>query len=234
MNAWYHYLSLRALKSVNVITINQTQAKILGQKYKIPATPIYNSMDDSYPQNKPAIKENIVIWAANLKARKQPELFINLANDLKNTNYKFLMIGYLQNNTKFYQDLINQTQASNPNFKYLGGMPAEEVNKLLAKSKIFVNTCLPEGFGNNFIQAWFNECPTITLDFDPDDIIKNHKIGYHSGSYEQLVKDTRFLIENPSTTEEMSQRARLYALENHLPQKNMVKYEKFFEALIKK
>ena len=228
-----HYLNFKTLKKVNLITINKYQAKLLKESYGINATPIYNSMEDNYPANKATPKEKNVVWVANLKNRKRPDIFINLANELKNTDYKFLLVGYLQNNADIYHNLIKEAESNNQNFKYLGGMSTDQADKLLAKSQIFVNTCLPEGFGNNFIQAWFNECPTVTLDFDPDDIIKNNEIGFHSQSFEQLIKDVEFLLKNPEIRQKMGQKAREYALANHLPQNNILKYETYFQNLIK-
>jgi glycosyltransferase involved in cell wall biosynthesis len=232
--ALIHFLNFKTLKKVHVITINRLHAEILKTKYNITATPIYNSMEDNYQKFKVAEKEDIIVWVANLKGRKRPEIFLQLAQELKETNFKFLMIGYLQNNIDLYKKLIEETQNFNPNFKYLGGQAVEKVDEILAKAKIFVNTCLPEGFGNNFIQAWLNECPTITLDFDPDDIIKNNKIGFHSASYEQLAKDTKFLITNENTRAEMGKHAREFALKNHLPKNNVLKYENYFLSIINK
>jgi len=232
--AVFHYLNFRTLKKINVITINKSHADILKQKLNILATPIYNSMEDNYEKNK-IPKENIVAWIANIKIRKQPEVFIKLANELKNSGYKFIMIGYLQNNVKYYQDLIYEEEKVNKNFKYLGGIPDEkEVDKILAKCKILVHTCLPEGFGNNFIQAWLNECPTVSLKFDADDIMVKNRIGFHSGTYLQLVKDVKYLIDNPKMTAEMGKKARQYALANHLPENNVLNYEKYFKEVINK
>jgi len=229
-NAFVHYLNFTALKKVNVITINKTQSEILNKKYRLNAFHIYNSMEDNYEKNR-TIKENMVVWIANLKDRKKPEIFIRLAHDLKDTGYKFLMIGYMQNNTELYTKLIEREEANNPNFRYLGGITEKDVDKILARSKILVHTCLPEGFGNNFIQAWFNECPTVSLNFDADDLMVKNKIGFHSGSYEQLKKDVRFLIDNQKITKQMGRQARNYALQNHLPQDNVKKYEKYFLQL---
>jgi len=232
--ALIHFLNFKTLKNVHVITINRLHAQILKEKYKVPATPIYNSMEDNYQRFKVAQKENLIAWVANLKSRKRPEIFLQLAQELKETNFKFLMIGYLQNSIDFYKKLIKETQNYNPNFEYLGGQTVEKVDEILAKAKIFVNTCLPEGFGNNFIQAWLNECPTITLDFDPDDIIKNNKIGFHSTTYEQLAKDIKFLINNEDIRAEMGKHAREFALKNHLPENNVSKYENYFLSIINK
>jgi len=225
------WLNFHALRFVNVITINKLHVKILD-KYKIKGHCIYNSMADDYQNNK-TDKDKAVVWVANIKPRKRPELFIDLANKCKDSGYKFLMIGNIQSKSDYYQKKLAETQKNNSNFIYLGGRNFSEVDKVLARSMIMINTCEPEGFGNNFIQAWLNECPTITLGFDPDDIIVNEKIGFHSGNFEQLKKDLILLMNNTEKREEMGKRARVYACDNHLMKINGPKYEQFFKKLLK-
>lgn len=188
-------------------------------------------MEDTYEENK-AEKQKQVVYVNNIKTRKRPELFLELVNKLKENNYKFLMIGELQANIEYYKNLISECEKDNNNFKYLGAKTSEEVDKILAVSEILVNTCEPEGFGNNFIQAWLNKCPTVTLTFDPDNIIKENKIGYHSETFEKMVKDVKNLINDDKLRKEIGERARKYALQNHSIHVNIKKYEEIFKKLI--
>lgn len=225
------HLNFRALRKMNIITINKYHAKLLGEKYNIKAIPIYNSMEDNYDENKSEKKKQIV-WINNIKGRKKPEEFIWLANQFKNSDYKFLMIGNLQSDDDYYEKMIKECENQNINFRYLGGKTSEEVDKILAVSEIFVNTCAAEGFGNNFIQAWFNKCPTITLSFDPDNIIKNNQIGFHSKNQKQMEKDLRKLMDDNNLRTTTGEKARKYALENHGIINNVKKYEKEFNKII--
>lgn len=225
------HLNFYTLKKINVITINKHHAKLLKEKHNIETSPIYNSMEDGYDKNQ-AEKKKQVVWVNNIKGRKNPEAFIRLANQFKNSNYKFLMIGNLQSDNNHYKEMIQECEDQNSNFEYLGGKTPEKVDKILATSEIFVNTCAPEGFGNNFIQAWFNKCPTITLSFDPDNIIKNNQLGFHSGNQEQMGKDLQKLIDDNDLRETIGERARKYALENHSIVSNVKKYEEKFKEII--
>jgi len=226
--AVFHYLNFISLKRVNVLTINRLHAKILKERYNISATSIYNSMEDNY-RSDIKNKENKIVWVNNIKPRKNPEIFIKLANEFKGSKWEFLMIGEIQGAN--YLKIIKLAELSNPNLKYLGPKTIEEVDEILAKATILVNTCEPEGFGNNFIQAWLNECPTVTLKFDPDDIIKINKIGFHSKTFEQMIKDAVYLMEHKEERIEMGRRARKYALENHNINKNVLKYESYFSKI---
>jgi glycosyltransferase involved in cell wall biosynthesis len=225
------HLNFSTFKKINIVTINKYQAKLLKEKYQIEATPIYNSMEYK-GEGKQVKKEKWVVWANNIKGRKKPEEFIWLVNQFKNSQYQFLMIGNIQSESDYYEKMIGKCQEENSNFKYLGGKSPEEVDKILAASEILVNTCQPEGFGNNFTQAWFNKCPTITLSFDPDDIIKKNGIGFHSVTREQMKKDLQKLMDNDKLRIVMGERAKKYALKNHNIVNNVKTYEEKFKKII--
>jgi hypothetical protein len=59
------------------------------------------------------------------------------------------------------------------NLDLLGEVPLEEVNAQLAAGHLFVNTSKTEGFPNTFIQAWMRRVPTLSLDVDPDGILRS-------------------------------------------------------------
>jgi glycosyltransferase involved in cell wall biosynthesis len=178
-------------------------------------------------------KENPVkvVWVANMKKLKQPELFVKLAQKFENKNYaQFIMIG--KPAQERWQKNLERHLNSLSNLEYLSDQNIEEVNKVLCKSHIFVNTSKYEGFPNTFIQAWMRENPTVSLNVDPDDLIKKNKLGFHSGSFEQMVKDVRFLIEDKKVREEMGRNARKYALREHDIKKIVPKYVELFEKVV--
>jgi len=230
--ALVHYLNFRTLNKIaGIVTINKQHAQILKDLGMKLILPIYNSMEDNYLTFKKE-KKQIVVWVNNIKRRKNPEIFLEIAEKLKNCGYEFLMIGEMQEER--YRSLIENAQKLNPHIKYLGPRSVVEVDEILAASEILVNTCEIEGFGNNHIQAWLAECPTVVLNFDPDDIIKNERLGFHSQNFEQLIKDLKFLFANPRIRREMGERARLYVLQSHQMEKNVIVYEEFFEKIIAK
>jgi len=161
-----------------------------------------------------------VAWVANIKAWKQPEMFVRLARELQDCeSARFVMIGRPAGGR--YQEELEAEIARTPNLTYPGGLPIEEVNRILAESHVFVNTSTSEGLPNTFVQAWMREVPVVGMVWDPDDILKPGKVGFLSGSFEQMVKDVQKLIENPELRDEMGRLAREYALEHHLLKKNM-------------
>lgn len=101
------------------------------------------------------------------------------------------------------------------NIEYKGELPLHEVNRILSGSHILVNTSQIEGFPNTFIQAWMRKIPVVSLNVDPDDVIKKNKIGFHSGSFGQMVRDIQLLISDGQMREEMGERAQQFAFQNY-------------------
>jgi len=50
------------------------------------------------------------------------------------------------------------------------------------------------------------------LNSDPDDIIKKYGLGFHSRSFNQMVQDISFLINNPKMVSDMGKKAKLFAM----------------------
>jgi len=151
-----------------------------------------------------------VVWVANYKKWKRPEIFLKLAEKFKTQKgVKFIMIGRPKNTAWF--DEIQNKSSEFSNFSYLGEKPIDEVNRILCKAHIFVNTSSYEGFPNTFIQAWMRQVPVISLNIDPDDFIKKKRIGYFSRTFPQMVKDLQLLLDNPEIREEMGIQAQEFA-----------------------
>lgn len=152
-----------------------------------------------------------ILWIANFKPLKQPELFIKLAGYFQDKlNVRFIMIGRPATNS--WQDGILEKIGNVPNLDYKGELSINDVNELLRESHGLVNTSRFEGLSNTFIQAWMRKVPVISLNSDPDDMIKNNGIGFHSGTFEQMVLDVKTLIENETVREMMAEKCQKFAL----------------------
>jgi len=196
---------------------------------KLLKTCIYNSMEirisGEFKWNKP-----YVIWVASIKERKNPGQYIKMAEKFIDKKVDFLMVGKIQDSSYSF---INDKYNLPGNFFYLGEKQLEEVNSIIKSSLFLISTCSPEGFSNNFIQAWMLGKPTITLFFDPDGLIEKYNIGYLSKTFNNMCTDTNSLIENETVRLEMGNRARRLALELFDPEKNIKKFIEFFEDVLK-
>jgi glycosyltransferase involved in cell wall biosynthesis len=152
-----------------------------------------------------------ILWVANFKPLKQPELFKELARRIRsNKSYKLIMVGRLGNNYR-REDWIDPYI----NLEYHGCLSNEDVGILMDRSHLLVNTSLYEGFSNTFVEAWMRSVPVLSLNSNPDGIITNYGIGFVSSDVEDLAALVRQLIEEPVKLMEMGKRAKAYAELNH-------------------
>jgi glycosyltransferase involved in cell wall biosynthesis len=153
-----------------------------------------------------------VIWVGSLADVKQPGLFLDLPALFPEA--RFRMIGGDAGHPR-YGPRIRETMAVYPNFSIAGIVPFREIDACFADAHILVNTSLFEGFPQAYIQAWSHAVPVVSLHADPDEIICEQGLGFHSRSWDQLVQDLRVLIGDPGRRTAMGSRGRAYVEAHH-------------------
>ncbi|MEO0143805.1 MAG: glycosyltransferase family 4 protein [candidate division WOR-3 bacterium] len=192
------------------IVQNKLQQKKLKEKFKLESDIIYSIIEiENEVFEKP--REPLIIWVSHLSERKRPELFIEIAKKLP--EYKFIMIGSDSPNYPKERILNNKPN----NLEYLGKLTIDETNNYFRKAWILVNTSFKEreGFPNTFLQAFKYRAVVVSISVDPDDILKNYKIGFLVGDLENAIKVIKEIIENEKLREEITQRAYNYLINNH-------------------
>jgi glycosyltransferase involved in cell wall biosynthesis len=200
-------------------------AQLYQQTGKLPVkreVVIANSVDGSAAPF--AWEKPFVLWAASVKASKNPEQFLELARSLQDLRVDFLMVGDIVHRS--YRDLIMPAEAL-PNFHYLGVKTYRELNGMLRQARLLAHTCEPEGFPNIMIQAWMQGTPTVSLYYDPDRIIERNQLGSCSGTFEKFQQDVRTLLANAALREEIGQRAMRFAQEHFNVDENIRQLETF-------
>jgi glycosyltransferase involved in cell wall biosynthesis len=156
-----------------------------------------------------------ILWVANFKERKNPEIFVDLAeaySDRKDVS--FVMIG--RAGAKEYARLHVRMKRLR-NLEYLGEVPIERVNEELARSHIFVNTSSAEGFPNTFIQAWLRGTPVVSCFVDPDACLSHGRAGIVAGSPARLISVIGELLDDRTRLRTLGEAARAYGFANHHP-----------------
>ena len=198
-----------------VITQTRQQRDLLKQNYEIDADVVVQNFHPKPIEN--IVKKEVpikIVWVANFKPFKQPEIFVKLVEELQlYQDIEFIMIGRPGPSKKYNK--LHQKIKSISNLKYLNELPLEEVNKILLSSHIFVNTSKAEGFANTFIQAWMRKVPVVSLNVNTDDNFDNQKIGIFGKSYEGLKAGVEKLIKDKVLRERMGCDAQKYAFEHH-------------------
>ena len=160
----------------------------------------------------------IVAWIANLKLWKQPEVFIRLAQALADlAGVRFVMVGEAATdwrNSRWTELLLREIRAT-PNLDFTGRLTQSEVNLLLARTAIFVNTSIHEGFPNTFIQAWMRDAVVVSLTVNPDAVLTKQELGVCAGDELTLQAAVRRLVLDAPLRESYAKRANRYAQERH-------------------
>lgn len=156
-----------------------------------------------------------VVWVANLKRCKRPEVFLRLARELDGIGVDFLMIGRLDSDSKEFSWVKNKDFHPN-SFYYLGEMKPKEATAVISNSLFHVHTCEPEGFGNVFLQAWMSKKPSVSFLFDPDDVITKNDLGFFcEGNWELFKQCVLSLINNASLRTMKGEKAYLFYSKNY-------------------
>jgi glycosyltransferase involved in cell wall biosynthesis len=201
-----------------IITQTEDQAALLRSNYNRAAAAVIPNFHPAPPETIDKSGALSVLWVANIKPWKQPEAFVQLAETLSDLqDVRFTMVGALmtsKKNRQWAESLLKRINET-PNLDYLGQKSQDEVNELMARAHIFVNTSKQEGFANTFIQAWMREVPVVSLHVNPDGVFDREKVGIHAGSHEQLCRAVRLLLTNTIERKEYADCARVYAARRH-------------------
>ncbi len=174
---------------------------------------------------------NLVVWIANYRDGKNGELFLDLAKESATLECQFHMV--LGNGRGEKVQAISRKSRDIPNLTIANDLSAQEIESLLEKAILLVNTSDKqlEGFPNIFIQAWLRETVTVSLFTDPGGIITKHKLGKCS-SATSLFQDVRYLVNHPEQRKTMGKNARKYAEHQHGYERNFRIAGHLFEKLL--
>ena len=217
------------LRKSSIITQTNIQKQKLLINLNLKSTVIPNCHLPA--KNNSPIKTNTICWIGNIKYFKNPIHFVKLARWFKKTNYEFVMAG--RAGPRPLQKKLLDEISITPNIKYLGEITFEESNKLLSKSKLFINTSFTEGFPNTFIQAWSHSTPVLSLYFDMDNILKKGNVGMLSGNFTKMVKDLFLLISDNDKLENLSKNSLKFFEQNYLSEDVNAMHLDFLNSLHK-
>lgn len=198
-----------------VITQTQQQADYMLRYYKRRQDAVIPNIHPMPTEKIIKKKPLLVVWVANLKTWKRPEIFIQLAEELREVrDVQFVMIGQPLGDPVWIKEVKSKIERLD-NLLYMGGQSQEVVNETLSRAHIFVNTSIHEGFANTFIQAWLRKVPVLSLSVNPDGVFDQEEIGIYAGSYGRLKESLVKLLNDDSLRENMGEKAQVYAKEKH-------------------
>lgn len=208
-----------------IIAQNKIQKRTIKQEFSKKSIIIYNS--HPLPKEDTSKKKNQIIFVSTMRFFKQPEIFAQVAGKLRNSSLMFLAVGE-NYGEKDKAERLKELFCQN-NVKYIGACPLEMVNRLIGESKVLVNTSLNEGFPNTFIQAWLRGVPVVSLNVDPDNLIKTKKLGFFSGGdIDKLTEEIVLLIQDQKLWKKLSDNCKNFAVKHFDISKTVTKLSEIF------
>jgi len=177
-----------------------------------------------------SVDELRIVWVANFKPLKQPDLFIDLAVHFQGlTTARFIMFG--RPGYGEWQCKLESRMRQLENLSYMGSVSQKKVNDYLCGAHILVNTSEYEGFSNTFIQAWMRKIPVVSLNVDPDRLLSEGGLGFYSENFQNLCRDVGRLINDRQLRESIGEKACQYACEHHSIDKIGRQFRELLEML---
>jgi len=202
-----------------ILVQNSFQKEIIQKKFKKTSILIKNPVRLPDKDGKNGLEgtlereEPFALWIGTVRRIKQPELFLDLAKKIP--YYKFVMIGGRDpKDPEFYNAIMHESRGIS-NLVFLGFVPPEKIKNKYENASIFVNTSETEGFPNTFIEAWSYSLPVISLNIDPDELICNYRMGFHSRDFFQMVADAEALFHDEKLRQSLGDNGRKYVERYH-------------------
>lgn len=153
-------------------------------------------------------------WVGVIRSEKRIGCFLDLVSALPHLHFA-LIGGFDIHHEREARAALEERIRSLPNLSFLGPQRTEDVQLLLARSKVLVSTSWVEGFPNAMLEAWSSGVPVASLSVDPGGVIVGEGIGRVSGSMSVLIHDVAELASNRDLNRQLGLRGLSYVRRIH-------------------
>ncbi|GAB4419841.1 MAG: hypothetical protein OHK0039_32710 [Bacteroidia bacterium] len=207
------YLFFRALRKTDRILVQtRMQQARLRDMLHLPGEHIYNAHPLDTDSLTSLGREQVILWIARIKHFKRPERFVELARHFRGQPYQFKLIGKLTGDD-LSRSLVDAA-ADLPNLELLGEQSSEQVHNWLRRARLLVNSSDVEGFSNTFIEAWLRGVPVMSMQVDPDDMIRDFGLGVLQPDFGRFCAEVETFMTDAAYWAETSQRCSDFAQAN--------------------
>ena len=196
---WLYHHGLRHADAVLAQT--EHQAGLLRTHYGIDATVVPMAIDLPATDSLYRERDIDVLWVANMRLLKRPELFVQAARRLPGR--RFHMVGGSMHGEPEVFLKVQTLARGISNLILHGRVGYHDTLALVRRARLFASTSLIEGFPNTFLQAWARGVPTVSF-FDPDGLVTRHELGVRVESAEQMASQIEALLGEPARLDRMS------------------------------
>src|SRR5262245_33277204 len=212
---WWPLYSWGLSKAERLFVQHGRQLEELPPRWRAKAR-VIRSIADTHSSSSPhSCREPYVAWVGMLRQPKRPDLLIEVAQ--RSPQVKYIVCGGATTHRSpsgFSQRLIEQFRAL-PNIEFRGQVAPEEAERVIAEAAALLCTSDQEGFPNTFLQAWSYGTPVVTLQIDPDSIIKRLELGAVTGTVGATVDQLQRLLSSPQKRQGIAARASEYIRSHH-------------------
>ena len=218
-------------KADYVIAQTEDQQRSFYRNYGIKASHVPSICADLQPtiQEGTVSFEDLlvdILWVGNSMPKKRYEVVLELARRMPDVTFAVAM--NKSDHTRFEHAANEAEKLTNVDF--LGQVSPIEMEGWFRKTKIFLNTSSREGFPNTFLQAWKNGIPVLSVNIDPDNLIRDNTLGRIVGATklreddgdsvkiaQLLMPYVKELLGDLPLRQRIGIRARNYVKKNHTP-----------------
>lgn len=209
--AWMTRYSHRGMRAADLIlTQSERHRALLSANYGLDSAVLPSLCD--LPEAAPWPRTHW-LWVGRCEASKQPQLFLELA--ARFPAERFTLIAPPANDPRLFEEIRSRAETQ-PNLRFLPGVPYHEIDAFYRAAKGLINTSEQEGFPNVFLEAAKHGVPILSLCVNPDDFLDRFALGEAMrGSFEAMQKR---LAEWTRATDDlcaMGRRGRSYVAEHH-------------------
>lgn len=213
-----------------VLSPNQELVDILGKGTKRVSRLMSRGVDtDKFSPEKRTVSDNVFRFGfvGRLRAEKNVRLLADLEKRLLEkgkTNFQFLIVG--EGNEREWLEK-NMTRA-----EFTGFLDGEKLSEAYANMDVFVFPSETDAFGNVAQEANASGVPSIvTNQGGPKFIIKHNESGFIAKNFEDFVKYSLRLMNNPEKLETMKKQSRASAMSSSWDSVFEAVYNAYHEAI---
>lgn len=207
--------SLGLSKAERLFVQHGQQLEELSPRWRAKAR-VIRSIADTHMSSKPhSYREPHVAWVGMLRQPKRPDLLIEIAQRSPQVKYVVCGGGTTHRSPSGYSQRVIEQFHGLPNIEFRGQVVPEEAERVIAEAAALLCTSDQEGFPNTFLQAWSYGTPVVTLQIDPDSIIKRLELGAVTGTVDATVEQLQRLLASPQKRQDIATRTCEYIAGHH-------------------
>ncbi len=195
-----------------VLAQTEEQSALMRKNFGLSEAPVLPNFLEIPPMRDASEDLGYVLWVGSLARRKRPELFLELARSLPDTQFR--LVGGPGEDVG-YDEEMRRRASEIPNLEFVGFVPPPQMDPLYRGASVYVNTSRLEGLPNAMLQAWSHGVPTLSAGVDPDGVIREKRLGAVETDGAALALQLERFVASKDEARQAGQRGHDHVARNH-------------------